>query len=229
MSKYEFTLFDRQNGETVQVKYREAWLLVDNGYLAWSCTVPPIKLSTTMDKIRFSKWLESLRKDVECTFGIMKGRFRVLKSGIRLHGVEAADKVWMTCCALHNMLLEFDGLEDDDNWARDWGHFEDEDVREAVPFAIQCLGNTEVRGYDTSGMGRGGDADGSEGKEEDDASIEQVDNRPEDQQLRECVDGEGFRCIRHLSLQVFRSKLIEHFDIQFKRKQLKWPQSNASY
>ena len=51
-----------------------------------------------------------MRKDAEDTFGIMKGRFRILKCGIRLHGVEATDKVWRTCCALHNMLLEADGL-----------------------------------------------------------------------------------------------------------------------
>ena len=39
-----------------------------------------------MDEIRWSKWLESMRKDVECTFGIMKGRWRILSGlpGVRL-------------------------------------------------------------------------------------------------------------------------------------------------
>jgi hypothetical protein len=45
-----------------------------------------------MDEIRWSKWLESMRKDVECTFGILKGRWRILKSGIRIEGVDAVDK-----------------------------------------------------------------------------------------------------------------------------------------
>jgi hypothetical protein len=31
--------------------------------------------------------------------------------GIRLHGVEAVDKIWMTSCALHNFLLKEDGLD----------------------------------------------------------------------------------------------------------------------
>ena len=35
----------------------------------------------------------------------------VLKRGITLHGIEAMDKIWLTCCALHNFLLEEDGLE----------------------------------------------------------------------------------------------------------------------
>jgi hypothetical protein len=50
-------------------------------------------------------------KDVECAFGILKGRFHILKTGIHMHGVEACDKIWQTCCALHNMPLDIDGLE----------------------------------------------------------------------------------------------------------------------
>jgi hypothetical protein len=57
-----------------------AYVIVDNGYLNWSTTVPPIKNTCHRSEIRFSQWLESLRKDVECTFGILKGRWRVLKS-----------------------------------------------------------------------------------------------------------------------------------------------------
>ena len=33
-----------------------------------------------------------------------------MKSGIRLQGVDAVDKIWLTCCALHNWFLEIDGL-----------------------------------------------------------------------------------------------------------------------
>ena len=51
-----------------------------------------------------------MRKDVECTFGIMKGRFTILKTGIKLQNFELTDQVWLTCCALHNMLLFADGL-----------------------------------------------------------------------------------------------------------------------
>ena len=31
--------------------------------------------------------------------------------GIRVQGIESVDKVWLTCCALHNWLLEIDGLD----------------------------------------------------------------------------------------------------------------------
>ena len=41
-------------------RYQGAWLLVDNGYLAWPTTVPPIKTTSSRTEIRFSSWLESM-------------------------------------------------------------------------------------------------------------------------------------------------------------------------
>lgn len=60
----------------------------------------------------WSSHIESLRKDVECTFGILKKRFMFLKFPIRLHTPEAIEKVFRTCCLLHNWLLEYDGRDD---------------------------------------------------------------------------------------------------------------------
>ncbi len=71
-------------------------LLVDNGYLAFPTTFPPIKTSNSRAEIR--SWLESLRKDVECTFGILKGRWRILKTGICIHGTDAPDKGFHVLC-----------------------------------------------------------------------------------------------------------------------------------
>ena len=73
--------------------------------------VPPLKHCRTHADRRWSKWLEGMQKDVECTFGILKGSFRVLKNSIRVRGPLATDNIWLTCCALHNFLLEEDGLD----------------------------------------------------------------------------------------------------------------------
>ena len=79
----EFDLFEKdRDGNTLIVKYKGAWLVVDNGYLKWSTTIPPLKVTDDRREIRWSNWMESMRKDVECTFGIMKGRFRLLKAGM---------------------------------------------------------------------------------------------------------------------------------------------------
>jgi hypothetical protein len=88
---FELLDYDRL-GNVISVKYKGVYVIVDNGYLQWSCTVPPFTVTSDMDEIRWSKWLESMRKDVECTFGILKGRWRILKSGIRIEGVDAVDK-----------------------------------------------------------------------------------------------------------------------------------------
>jgi hypothetical protein len=210
----EFVLFEKNaDGEVVERKYRGAWLIVDNGYLAWSCTIPPIKSTSSEGEIRFSQWLESVRKDVECTFGILKGRFRVLKSGIRLHGIEAADKIWLTCCALHNWLLEVDGWNQP--WEGSLGQFEEDDN---VPAAINRLNSpAQARSYDTSGDGRGNDYIVGEAVEQPEEQVGVPIEQSEDEQ--------GVRHIRKMSMKTFRSKLIEHFIILKDRGNLRWPKA----
>ena len=92
------------------VTYKGVYVIVYNGYLNWSCTVPPFTATSNVDEIRWSKWLESMCKDVKCTFGILKGRWRILKAGVRIHGVDGVDDVWLACCELHYWLLDIDGL-----------------------------------------------------------------------------------------------------------------------
>ena len=146
MQDFTFELYEKDvHGSIIKAKYRGPWLIVDNGYLNWSTTVPPIKRTCSQQEIRFSQWLESIRKDVECTFGILKGRFRILKTGIRLNGQQAADRVFLTCCALHNWLLEVDGLDDKweegmkSRWERTLGYHDLQDVEEHLPEAITRL------------------------------------------------------------------------------------------
>jgi DDE superfamily endonuclease len=108
----EFDLHEcDKSGNVVRVKYQGTWIfLVDNGYLNWATTIAPFKNTTTsLKEYRWSEWLESMRKDAESTFGILKWRWRLLKTGIRLHSHKATDMIWKACCALHNWLL-VDGL-----------------------------------------------------------------------------------------------------------------------
>ena len=131
-----------------------------------------------------------------------------MKTGIRLQGVEVADKIWKTCCALHNWLLEVDGL--DGEWD---GHISMHDARDVlnhIPFALQHLHEGwDPRTYDASGLGPG-----------DDRLDVEVEMRANvlATQIRNC------RTVRCLSLNAFWSKLIDHFDIMFQRHQLVWPQ-----
>ena len=89
----EFQLLEKTSSGIITRKYKGGWVIVDNGYLPWPTMIPPFKAYVCWSEFCFSKWIESMRKDVECTFGILKGRFRVLKTGIPLHGIEVCDKV----------------------------------------------------------------------------------------------------------------------------------------
>ena len=95
-----------------------------------------------------------MRKDVECKLGILKGRLIILKDGVRLHGVNAADKIWLTRCALHNWLLAIDGLSGELNG--EMVLFDINPDAEEVPFLLRRLDTGDIiRNYDSSGMGPG--------------------------------------------------------------------------
>ena len=107
----DFKLLARgKDGEVKSLRFLGAYLIVDNGYLIWSCAVSSFGVTNDIDEIHWSKWLEYMQKDVVCTFGILKGGWRILKSGVRIYCIDSVDHIWFTCCALHNWLLEVDGL-----------------------------------------------------------------------------------------------------------------------
>eukprot|EP00904_Undaria_pinnatifida_P003091 jgi/Undpi1/12783/HiC_scaffold_6.g02451.m1 len=108
------------------------YVIVDNGYLPWGSLVAPMKCPLTNAATAWSKRLESVRKDVECFFGVLKGRFRILKLPILYRNKDEIDNMFFCCCILHNMLHAMDGLDtfeagvewagadgDHDTWAHD--------------------------------------------------------------------------------------------------------------
>lgn len=91
-----------------------------------------MKCPLTNAATAWSKRLESVRKDVECFFGVLKGRFRILKLPILYRNKDEIDNMFFCCCILHNMLHAMDGLDtfeagvewagadgDHDTWAHD--------------------------------------------------------------------------------------------------------------
>ena len=53
----------------------------------------------------FSSNIESVRKDVECVFGILKGRWASLDKGFKYRKVKTCGNIFLTCAVLHNMML----------------------------------------------------------------------------------------------------------------------------
>ena len=212
------------------ISYKGAWLMCDNGYLNWPTLIPPSKDWKHIRDTRFAQWLESMQKDVECTFGIMKGRFRILKAGVRVHGVEAVDRIWRTCCALHNYLLEKDGLDErwEDGALSIWETEEFGGNEQAVfdrSFAIERLMNPQeyVR-FDSSRMGTGTDV--AQDLNDEETDISPLQHNSGKVYGRWETDSDGFRVVRELDWSYFRERLIEHFHIMFTLNQVKWPNRN---
>ena len=171
-----------------------------------------------------------MRKDVECTFGILKGRWRILKAGVRLHGVDSCDKVWKTCCAFHNLLLDVDGLSE--NWDGELGVFDTDDFGNAMPFSLSRLGNNLVRRqYDTSGMGPVSPITNEYESDEDcfDDNISNCSNIDEETDVMSNNNTntveDGVNDVQNLSQEIFQKRLIEHFDILFQKNMIKWPRA----
>ncbi len=216
-------------GKVKKLHFSGAYLIVDHGYLNWLCTVPPFGVTNKVNEIHWSKWLESMCKDVECTFGILKARWRILKAGVRIHGVNSVDYIWFTCCALHNWSLEIDGMNE--IWVRcvhtvvsDWdgkmAGFDWEGVRADIPTALACLSvNLDVHNYNSLGLGPGDDKIGetrlllTRELEEDDIDITNQISIGED-----CV-----RSVQNLSLAVLWQLLVNHFAILFSQNKIVWP------
>ena len=92
------------------------YLICDGGYHScWPCLMSPSKNGMPgSPEMRWSKNLESVRKDTEGVFGILKIRFRFLKNFNCLRHQSSIDDAFTTCCILHNMLLRSDGYLDND-------------------------------------------------------------------------------------------------------------------
>ena len=65
----------------------------------------------------WSEMVESLLKDVECTFGILKAIFAILKYGCRFTDMGVMDNIFKTCCTIYNQKLLARGGDEP------WVHF----------------------------------------------------------------------------------------------------------
>jgi len=184
----------------------------------------PCKSTAFLDEKRLSDWLESFRKDSEFVFGMLKGRWRVLQTGIRLEGSHTADSIWMTCCGLHNQLLVVDGL--DGEWEGRLGSNDVEDVRRLGPFSIQRMANPQVAEFGSRSheraaqIGRRLQGEATEVENSDDDSVE-IDS-PASMRTTEA----GATVVDSPSHCEFRRRLVVHFDILHRQHEMSWPKRN---
>ena len=82
-----------------------------------TCTGPRRSFATPAD-LAFNRRAESVRKDVECVFGILKRRFRILMTGIPYQKKSMVDHVWFTVRRTRMLLTPYP--PPCRPWARPW-------------------------------------------------------------------------------------------------------------
>ena len=88
--------------------------ICDGGYPSYGNLVCAKSGASDLDIREWNMRVGQIRKDVECCLGSLKKRFRILKNGWRSKSMEMLDATWFTCCALHNLLLDFDAVDTDE-------------------------------------------------------------------------------------------------------------------
>ena len=135
-----------------------------------------------------------MRKDDECFFGGLKGRFRMLRCRLRFQKITLCNKLFQTCCSLHNLMIDKDGLDNDQ---------ETEIIQREIvqtPFAIEKL-NCSVRLRNRKRFDRRRN------------SAQCVS-----EQRKKCAVDDK-RVVHKMKFNLSQLFLVNHFDVRFKQKQ----------
>ena len=232
---FELASWKEGVGSEVQCnKCRGAWGTCDNGCHRWTCMQAPAKVNSLVIEQRLSEWIESFRKDIECTFGTLKGRFQMLKTGIRVEGIETTNKMWKTCCALHNMLLEVDGLNAEwqegvtatrrgrqqSDYLGALGDNSPSHMHQCSPFAVERMNDNQLRQFGGLEHARASHQE----REELLVPAEELLMADDDDEDHIEIDEDGVIKLNSLSYKTFRLRLVQHFDILHRQNKIKWPQ-----
>lgn len=107
------------NAEGVLVERCGMHSVCDNGYIQVETCIPPFKHCGGSLEGEWSEMYESIRKDIERFFGILKKRFRVLSNPIQVNQ-KKYDIDFRCCTVLQNMWVEDIGMREygtkDEHW-----------------------------------------------------------------------------------------------------------------
>ena len=106
---WEDVTFELYRADWSTFMVRGAFLISDSGHAKWRMLQAPINSSSSLDDMKWSTRLESVRKDVECFFGLLKIHFRILRSPVIFHKRNRVENVFFAACIAHNILIEGDG------------------------------------------------------------------------------------------------------------------------
>ena len=200
----EWTTFN-EVGETLR-HVGNLHAICDGGYPPYGSLVCAKAGTSDIDAIAWNSRLGQIRKDVECSFGSLKKRFRIFKNGWKSPSLDMLDDAWFTCCALHNLLLGFDENRDEP------GDNDDEDSEDDEDSA------------DSEDDEDSEDSEDDEESEDSDESAGDNNSAHEDIADEDSDDENEVRVVASYreSLEARRRILIDHFTELRARDQILW-------
>ena len=113
--------------------------------------------------------------------------------------------MFLTCCALHNLFLDHDGLHNN------WNEYYDYDTNE-LPFAMSRL-------YQPTAVLQHIHPDRSD-------IVSELTERSNLVPLCRKYTRDNYRVVNIMPLELFKQCLVNHFDIRFQKNVIKWPTRN---
>ena len=190
-------ILKRTIANEIRTKYFECCdvTVVVLDYHKWRILQEPLKHATAYSQIRWNKWLESVRKDIERVFGILKKRFLILKYGMEYNSQKKCDNVFLACCMIHNILHAHNGYGDQ------WDEALDDLERDAEEAEVNERVERELNTPDRTRLGRHYFGSHHEVSFDDEEVQEQQETS--NYHLKMC--------------------LVEHFAIRFSENTVRWP------
>ena len=103
-TEYHYETRDKDGGHHMA---QGAYLIVDGGYLRWLVLMCGLRDNSDPDYVEWRRKMESVRKDIECFFGRLKQRFKILRIPMLLTNKQHIDNMMFTIVAIQNMLLDY--------------------------------------------------------------------------------------------------------------------------
>ena len=81
-------------------------MLADGIYPPWCIFAKPNSAPINETETVYTKSQESVKKDIERFFGVLQGRFRILRHGLHEWSDELIILISKVCVILHNMIVD---------------------------------------------------------------------------------------------------------------------------